>query len=120
MNNEKTVAIMFYMKDLDSVIVFYKDINSIIKYSNIEKTITLFIIVFFIGYSILSYVYILILRLTFTPIKTTNASTVELREQNRDLRKRIICKNNDEIGLSLFNFKLSIINSKSLINKLKL
>lgn len=60
MNNEKTVAIMFYMKDLDSVIVFYKDINSIIKYSDIEKTITLFIIVFFIGYSILSSVYILI------------------------------------------------------------
>ena len=120
MNNEKTVAIMFYMKDLDSVIVFYKDINSIIKYSNIEKTITLFIIVFFIGYSILSYVYILILRLTFTPIKTANASTVELREQNRDLRKRIMCKNNDEIGLLVYNFNLFINDLELIIDNLKL
>jgi len=120
MNNEKTVAIMFYMKDLDSVIVFYKDINSIIKYSNIEKTITLFIIVFFIGYFILSSVYILILRLTFTPIKTTNASTVELREQNRDLRKRIMCKNNDEIGLLVYNFNLFINDLELIIDNLKL
>ena len=120
MNNEKTVAIMFYMKDLDSVIVFYKDINSIIKYSNIEKTITLFIIVFFIGYSILTSVYILILRLTFTPIKTTNASTVELREQNRDLRKRIMCKNNDEIGLLVYNFNLFINDLELIIDNLKL
>ena len=119
MNNQKTLAIMFYIRDLDIVSVFYKDIDSIIKYSNIERTITLFIIVFCIGYTILTLVYMVILSFTFIPIKTTNISTVALREQNRDLRKRIVCKNNDEIGLLVYNFNLFINDLELIIDNLK-
>ena len=119
MNNQKTLAIMFYIRDLDIVSVFYKDIDSIIKYSNIERTITLFIIVFCIGYTILALVYMFILSFTFTPIKTTNASTETLREQNRDLRKRIVCKSNDEIGLLVYNFNLFINDLELIIDNLK-
>lgn len=120
MGSEKMVSVLFYIKDLNTVCIFYKNVNAIIKNSHIETTITLFIIVFSIIYSILSIIYILILSFTFAPIRTTNASTAELREGNRDLRKRIVCKNNDEIGLLVYNFNLFINDLELIIDNLKM
>lgn len=120
MGSERMVSVLFYIKDLNTVCIFYKNVNAIIKNSHIETTITLFIIVFSIIYSILSIIYILILSFTFAPIRTTNASTAELREGNRDLRKRIVCKNNDEIGLLVYNFNLFINDLELIIDNLKM
>ena len=118
-NGVKTMAIFSYIKNLDMISIYYKDVNSIIKNSYIERNISLFIIFFGIIYALLSLVYIIILHYTFVPIKTTNASTVELREGNRDLRKRIFCKSNDEIGLLVYNFNLFINDLELIIDNLK-
>ena len=118
-NGVKTMAIFSYIKNLDMISIYYKDVNSIIKNSYIERNISLFIIFFGIIYALLSLIYIIILHYTFVPIKTTNASTVELREGNRDLRKRIFCKSNDEIGLLVYNFNLFINDLELIIDNLK-
>ena len=119
MGSERMVSIFFYIKELNTVCIFYKNVNVIIKNSHIETTITLFIIAFCVIYSILSFMYIIILSFTFTPIRTTNESTLELRKENRDLRKRIVCKNNDEIGLLVYNFNLFINDLELIIDNLK-
>ena len=118
-NGVKTMAIFSYIKNLDMISIYYKDVNSIIKNSYIERNISLFIIFFGIIYALLSLIYIIILHYTFVPIRTTNASTVELREGNRDLRKRIFCKSNDEIGLLVYNFNLFINDLELIIDNLK-
>lgn len=118
-NGEEAVAIIYYIKDLDSVAIFYKTVNSIIKNSDIERSISFFIILFFILYGLLSAGYILILNFTFTPIKTTNESAKALREGNRDLTKRIQTKNNDEIGVLAYNFNLFINDLELIIDNLK-
>lgn len=117
--NAKTVAIFSYIKNLDIVSIYYKDVNSIIKNSHIEKNISLFMIFFGVVYILLSAVYINILRYTFNPIKIANKSTRALREENRDLRKRIVCKNNDEIGVLVYNFNLFINDLELIIDNLK-
>ena len=119
MGSDRMISVLFYIKDLNTVCIFYKNVNDIIKNSHIETTITLFIIIFSVFYALLSLMYMIILSFTFTPIKTTNASTVELREENRDLRKRIVCKNNDEIGLLVYNFNLFINDLELIIDNLK-
>lgn len=118
-NGTRTVAIFSYIKSLNLVSVYYRDVNSIIKNSYIERNISLFIIVFGIIYGLLSFIYIRILRFTFVPIMTANASTEALREENRDLTKRIVCKNNDEIGLLVYNFNLFINDLELIIDNLK-
>ena len=118
-NGVKTMAIFSYIKNLDMISIYYKDVNSIIKNSYIERNISLFMIFFGIIYALLSLIYIIILHYTFVPIRTTNASTVELREGNRDLRKRIFCKSNDEIGLLVYNFNLFINDLELIIDNLK-
>ena len=118
-NRTQTVAIFSYIKNLNIISIYYKDVNSIIKNSYVEKNISLFIIVFGILYGLLSFVYIRILRYTFAPIKNANASTEALREYNRDLRRRIVCKNNDEIGLLVYNFNLFINDLELIIDNLK-
>ncbi len=118
-DGEETVAIFSYIKDSGIVSIYYKDVNSIIKNSYIENNISLFIIFFAVIYILLSTIYINILRYTFNPIKIANESTKALREENRDLRKRIICKNNDEIGLLVYNFNLFINDLELIIDNLK-
>ena len=118
-NGVRTIAIFSYIKNLNMISIYYKDVNSIIKNSYIERNISLFIIFFGIIYALLSLIYIRILRYTFVPIKTANASTEALREENRDLRKRIFCKNNDEIGLLVYNFNLFINDLELIIDNLK-
>lgn len=115
----KTVAIFSYIKNSDIVSIYYKDVNSIIKNSYIEKNISLFIVFFAVIYILLSTIYINILRYTFNPIRIANESTKALREENRDLRKRIVCKNNDEIGLLVYNFNLFINDLELIIDNLK-
>ena len=118
-NGMPTVAIFSCIKSLNIVSVYYRDINSIIKNSFIERNISLFLIVFGIVYALLSLFYIRILRYTFVPIQRANESTLALREENRDLRKRIVCKNNDEIGLLVYNFNLFINDLELIIDNLK-
>lgn len=115
----KIVAIFSYIKNSDMVSIYYKDVNSIIKNSYIEKNISLFIVFFAVIYILLSTIYINILRYTFNPIRIANESTKALREENRDLRKRIVCKNNDEIGLLVYNFNLFINDLELIIDNLK-
>ena len=118
-NGMPTVAIFSCIKSLNIVSVYYRDIDSIIKNSFIERNISLFLIVFGIVYALLSLFYIRILRYTFVPIQRANESTLALREENRDLRKRIVCKNNDEIGLLVYNFNLFINDLELIIDNLK-
>ena len=118
-NGVRTTAIFSYIKNLNVVSIYYKDVNSIIKNSFIEKNISYFMIFFGIIYGLLSIMYIRILGYTFVPIMRANESTEALREENRDLRKRIDCKNNDEIGLLVYNFNLFINDLELIIDNLK-
>ena len=116
----KHIVVASYIKDLKLVSLFYKDINSIIKDSNIDEDIFWYISIHIIVFLILFAVYLIILKLLLSSIRKANISTKDLIGKNGDLRKRIPSKNNDEIGLLVYNFNLFLSSLDNLIGDLKL
>ncbi|WP_300702942.1 methyl-accepting chemotaxis protein, partial [uncultured Brachyspira sp.] len=83
--------------------------------SRIFNYVFLFILIFIIFF----FIYLVILKILLSSINKANLSTKMLLSGNGDLRKRIISKNNDEIGLLIYNFNLFLSTLDSLIGDLK-
>lgn len=109
-NGKKYIAIMVYLKNIDIVAIYYRDLTSILKNSTVEKSITVFVILFIVTFILICAFYSFIIKISFSSIKKANDSTEKLIGGKGDLRNRIYSKNNDEIGLLIFNFN-SFINS---------
>ena len=116
----RSVAIISYIKDLKVVSLYYKDINTIIRDSNIDTSIFNYIFLLISMFIIFFGIYLIILKILLSSISKANLSTKMLLGGNGDLRKRIISKNNDEIGLLIYNFNLFLSTLDSLIGDLKL
>ncbi|EKV58069.1 methyl-accepting chemotaxis protein [Brachyspira hampsonii 30446] len=114
---KKSIAIISYIKELKVIGLYYKDINTLIKDSNMNLTVFNYI---FISIFILFFgVYLIILKILLSSINKANKSTKMLLGGNGDLRKRISSKNNDEIGVLIYNFNLFLSSLDNLIGDLK-
>ncbi|MEI0562759.1 methyl-accepting chemotaxis protein [Brachyspira pulli] len=116
----ESLAIAYYIPELKLVGLYYKDINSIIKDSDIDKGIFQYIFLHIAVFVILFLIYLSILKFLLSSIKKANISAESLIGKNGDLRKRIPSKNNDEIGLLIYNFNLFLSRLDNLIGELKL
>ncbi|WP_295153865.1 methyl-accepting chemotaxis protein [uncultured Brachyspira sp.] len=115
----RSIAVISYIKDLKVISMYYKDINSIIRDSDIDSRIFNYVFLFILIFIIFFFIYLVILKILLSSINKANLSTKMLLSGNGDLRKRIISKNNDEIGLLIYNFNLFLSTLDSLIGDLK-
>ena len=118
-NGNRTMTAMYYMKDLNIVAVYYKDLTSIIKSSAIERDISIILSIVIIIFLIVSGTYLYIIRQLFKPIDSATESAKGLIGGKGDLRKRIYSKNNDEIGVLVYNFNLFLNGLDDIIGNLK-
>lgn len=115
----RTMVVMYYMKDLNIIGVYYKDLTSIIKSSAIERDISIILSVVIIIFLVVSATYLYIIRQLFKPIDSATESAKGLIGGKGDLRKRIYSKNNDEIGVLVYNFNLFLNGLDDIIGNLK-
>ena len=118
-NGSRNMVIMYYMKDLDIVAVYYKDLTSIIKSSAIERDISIILSIVIVIFLVVSGTYLYIIRQLFKPIDSATESAKGLIGGKGDLRKRIYSKNNDEIGVLVYNFNLFLNGLDNIIGNLK-
>ena len=118
-NGNRTMVIMYYMKDLNISAVYYKDLTSIIKSSAIEREISIILSIVIIIFLVVSATYLYIIRQLFKPIDSATESAKGLIGGKGDLRKRIYSKNNDEIGVLVYNFNLFLNGLDDIIGNLK-
>ncbi|PCG20702.1 methyl-accepting chemotaxis protein [Brachyspira sp. G79] len=118
-DGNRSIVIASYIPDLNVVGLFYKDINSIIKESSIDRDIFWYTSIHICLFILLFVIYLLILKLLLISISKANVSTRELIGKNGDLRKRIPSKNNDEVGILVYNFNLFLSSLDNLIGELK-
>ena len=116
----RSIALVSYIKELNVVALYYKDVDSIIKYSDIDSDIFNYVFLFILVFILLFAVYLIIIKILLSSINYANNSTKMLLGGNGDLRKRISSKNNDEIGLLIYNFNLFLQSLDNLIGDLKL
>ena len=119
-SGERSAIIVSYIKDLQIIALYYKDINSIIKDSNIDQKISFYVSLYILTFVLAFVIYVVILKFLLLSIKKANISTKDLIGVNGDLRKRISSRNNDEIGLLIYNFNLFLTRLDTLIGELKL
>ena len=118
-SGNRTMVIMYYMKDLNIVAVYYKDLTNIIKSSSIERDISIILSIVIIIFLVVSGTYLYIIRQLFKPIDSATESAKSLIGGKGDLRKRIYSKNNDEIGVLVYNFNLFLNGLDDIIGNLK-
>ncbi|WIH87435.1 methyl-accepting chemotaxis protein [Brachyspira pilosicoli] len=118
-NGNRTMVIMYYMKDLNISAVYYKDLTSIIKSSAIEREISIILSIVIIIFLVVSATYLYIIRQLFKPIDSATESAKGFIGGKGDLRKRIYSKNNDEIGVLVYNFNLFLNGLDDIIGNLK-
>ena len=118
--NNNSIVIVSYLKELKLIALYYKDINSIIVESNMDSRIFLYVSLHIAVFVLAFVIYIVILKFLLLSIKKANISTEALIGVNGDLRKRISSKNNDEIGVLIYNFNLFLSRLDTLIGDLKL
>lgn len=116
----RSVVIASYISELNVVALFYKDISTIVKESNIDRDIFWYTSIHICLFILLFAIYLIILKLLLISINKANLSTRDLIGKNGDLRKRIPSKNNDEVGLLVYNFNLFLSSLDNLIGELKL
>ena len=119
-SGERSAIIVSYIKDLQLIALYYKDINSIIKDSSIDQKISFYVSLYILTFVLAFVIYVVILKFLLLSIKKANISTKDLIGVNGDLRKRISSRNNDEIGLLIYNFNLFLTRLDTLIGELKL
>ena len=119
-DGNKSIVIASYIPELNVVGLFYKDINTIVKESSIDKDIFWYTSIHICLFILLFAVYLIILKLLLISVNKANISTRDLIGKNGDLRKRIPSKNNDEVGLLVYNFNLFLSSLDNLIGELKL
>ena len=115
----RNMVIMYYMKDLNIVAIYYKDLTSIIKSSAIERDISIILSIVIVIFLVVSGTYLYIIRQLFKPIDSATESAKGLIGGKGDLRKRIYSKNNDEIGVLVYNFNLFLNGLDNIIGNLK-
>ncbi|MEI0530530.1 methyl-accepting chemotaxis protein [Brachyspira pilosicoli] len=118
-DGSRNMVIMYYMKDLDIIAVYYKDLTSIIKSSAIERDISIILSIVIVIFLVVSGTYLYIIRQLFKPIDSATESAKGLIGGKGDLRKRIYSKNNDEIGVLVYNFNLFLNGLDNIIGNLK-
>lgn len=118
-NGNRTMVIMYYMKDLNISAVYCKDLTSIIKSSAIEREISIILSIVIVIFLVVSATYLYIIRQLFKPIDSATESAKGLIGGKGDLRKRIYSKNNDEIGVLVYNFNLFLNGLDDIIGNLK-
>lgn len=116
---KKSIAVVSYIEELKIIGLYYKDINTIIKDSDINSIIFNFIFLFISIFILFFGIYLIILKILLSSISRANESTKMLLGGNGDLRKRILSKNNDEIGVLIYNFNLFLSSLDNLIGDLK-
>ena len=117
---KKSIAIISYIEELKLIGLYYKDVNTIIKDSDMNFTIFNYIFIFISIFILFFIVYLIILKILLSSINRANESTKMLLGGNGDLRKRISSKNNDEIGVLIYNFNLFLSSLDNLIGDLKI
>ncbi|MEI0510007.1 methyl-accepting chemotaxis protein [Brachyspira intermedia] len=117
---KKSIAIVSYIEELKVIGLYYKDVSTIIKDSDINIKIFNFIFVFISIFILFFVIYLVILKILLSSISRANQSTKMLLGGNGDLRKRISSKNNDEIGVLIYNFNLFLSSLDNLIGDLKI
>ena len=119
-SGKKSIAIVSYLKELKVISLYYKDVNTIIRESDINLSIFNYIFIFISIFILFFVIYLVILKILLSSIKRANESTKMLLGGNGDLRKRILSKNNDEIGVLIYNFNLFLSSLDNLIGDLKI
>lgn len=119
-NGKNSIAIVSYIDELKVTALYYKDINTIIKDSDIDVSIFNYVVIFIVIFLLFFGVYLVILKVLLSSINRANQSTKMLLSGNGDLRKRILSKNNDEIGILIYNFNLFLSTLDNLIGDLKI
>ena len=115
-----SIVIVSYLKELKLIALYYKDINTVIRDSNMDSRIFLYVSLYILTFVVAFVIYIIILKFLLLSIKKANVSTEALIGVNGDLRKRISSRNNDEIGVLIYNFNLFLARLDTLIGELKL
>ena len=115
-----SIVIVSYLKELKLIALYYKDINTVISDSNMDSRIFLYVSLYILTFVVAFVIYIIILKFLLLSIKKANVSTEALIGVNGDLRKRISSRNNDEIGVLIYNFNLFLARLDTLIGELKL
>ena len=118
-NGKRTMVIMYYMKDLNIAAVYYRDLTNVIKSSSIEREISIILTIVIVIFLVVSGTYLYIIRQLFKPIDSATESAKGLIGGKGDLRKRIYFKNNDEIGVLVYNFNLFLNGLDNIIGELK-
>ncbi|KLI30316.1 methyl-accepting chemotaxis protein [Brachyspira hyodysenteriae] len=116
---KRSIAVVSYIEELKIIGLYHKDINTIIKDSDINSIIFNFIFLFISIFILFFGIYLIILKILLSSISRANESTKMLLGGNGDLRKRILSKNNDEIGVLIYNFNLFLSSLDNLIGDLK-
>ncbi|MDO6993988.1 methyl-accepting chemotaxis protein [Brachyspira innocens] len=119
-DGSRSIVIASYIPELNVVAFFYKDISTIVKESNIDRNIFWYTSIHICLFILLFAIYLIILKLLLISVSKANVSTRDLIGKNGDLRKRIPSKNNDEVGLLVYNFNLFLSSLDNLIGELKL
>lgn len=119
-DGSRSIVIASYIPELNVVAFFYKDISTIVKESNIDRNIFWYTSIHICLFILLFVIYLIILKLLLISVSKANVSTRDLIGKNGDLRKRILSKNNDEVGLLVYNFNLFLSSLDNLIGELKL
>ena len=86
----ESLAIAYYIPELKLVGLYYKDINSIVKDSDIDKGIFQYIFLHIAVFVILFLIYLSILKFLLSSIKKANISAESLIGKNGDLRKKTV------------------------------
>lgn len=118
-SGNRTMVVMYYIKNLNVIAVYYRDLTSIIKSSAIERDISIILSIVIIIFLVVSGTYLYIIRQLFKPIDSATESAKGLIGGKGDLRKRIYSKNNDEIGVLVYNFNLFLNVLDDIIGNLK-
>lgn len=119
-SGSESIVIVSYLKELKTIALYYKDINTIINESNIDTSIFNYVFLLISIFIVFFGIYLIILKILLSSINRANLSTKMLLSGNGDLRKRISSKNNDDIGLLIYNFNLFLSTLDNLIGDLKI